>query len=283
MSKNKISKEVYEIGNLPLEVVIPDPNQPRSDIDEEKIKGLAESIKEQGLLQPILVRPIESGKYQIVLGERRYRACKRLGLETIRAKIRELDDKQVLEIQIVENLQREDLNSIDEAKAFKRMVDDLGYTHEKIAERIGKSREYVTNKLRLLKLPSEIQDEIRKGKKGNIKESHARLVLSVDESDKQKQLAEKIINEKLTVKKTEQFLRSLVKVSRETYVSSGIEKIPLLISFDSNIYSALEQVSNEKRLRKEFIVSNVVSDFLQKEGYLRTNNPKQITNKVECK
>lgn len=283
MSKNKISKEVYEIGNLPLEVVIPDPNQPRSDIDEEKIKGLAESIKEQGLLQPILVRPIESGKYQIVLGERRYRACKRLGLETIRAKIRELGDKQVLEIQIVENLQREDLNSIDEAKAFKRMVDDLGYTHEKIAERIGKSREYVTNKLRLLKLPSEIQDEIRKGKKGNIKESHARLLLSVNELDKQKQLAEKVIDERLTVRKTEQLLRFLTKVTRETYVSSGIEKIPLLISFEPDVYSALEQASNEKRLRKESIVSNVVSDFLQKEGYQKTDNPKQVTHKVECK
>ena len=272
-----------EIRELQIDDITSDPRQPRKSFDETKLQELAESITQHGQLQPILVRPLQNGKFQIVHGGRRWRACKMAGMTTIRAEVRDLNDKEVVEIQLVENLQREDLNPIEQAETYQRLIEEYNYTHEEIAKRICMSREYVTNKLRLLKLPSEIQNEIMKGKKGNIKESHARLLLSINESDKQKQLAEKIINEKFTVKKTEQFLRSIVKVSCETYISSGIEKIPLLISFDPDIYSALEQASNEKRLRKESIVSNVVSDFLQKEGYLRTDNPKQMTQKVECK
>ena len=269
-----------EIKELPIDDVITDPRQPRKRFDETKLQELAESIRQHGLLQPILVRPLQNGKFQIVLGERRWRACKTIGMNTIRAEIRNLTDKEALEFQLVENLQREDLNPIEEALTFKKMIDELGYTHHELGKKLGKSREYVTNKLRLLKLPLEIQNNIIKKK---IKESHARLMLSINESDKQKQLAEKIVNERLSVIKTKQLLSSLIKVSRETYVSSGIEKIPLLISFDPGVYSALVQASNEKRLRKESIVSNAVSDFLQKEGYLRTDNPKQMTHKVKCK
>lgn len=271
------------LKELCIHDVIPDKNQPRKLFDETKLQELAKSIRQHGLLQPILVKPLQNGKFQFVHGERRWRACKLVCMKTIRAEVRELSDKEVAEIQLVENLQREDLNPIEEAETYQRLIEEYSYTHEEIAKKICMSREYVTNKLRLLKLPLEIQEEIRKGKKGNIKESHARLLLSIEETDKQKQLAEKVIDERLSVRKTEQLLRFLRKVSHETYVSNGIEKVPLLISFEPDVYSALEQASNEKRLRKESIVSNVVLNFLQKEGYLRTDNPKRMTLKVECK
>ena len=212
---NKSEKSPYKITDLPLEVVVPDPNQPRSDFDEEKIKGLAESIKKQGLLQPILIRPVESERFQIVHGERRYRACKLLGLETIRTEIRELSHKEVLEIQIVENLQREDLNSIEEAKAFRKMNNELGHTHEEIAQRIGKSREYVTNKLRLLNLPNDIQRGIARG---NLSEGHARALLSLNDFEKQRQVCREISKKELNVRETEGFVQGLKDgdVSRET-------------------------------------------------------------------
>jgi len=215
MRKNKTEKSPYETKDLPLEVIIPDPLQPRSYFDEEKIKELAESINQHGLLQPVLVTPIEDGKYQIVHGERRYRACKHLSLETIRAEVRHLSHKQTLEIQIVENVQRQDLNPIEEAKALQKLVYVLGYTHEKIAKRIGKSREYVTNKLRLLSLPNDLQRGVARGK---ISEGHARALLSLNDFHKQRQVCRDISEKKLNVRETEQLVQSLKddNVSRET-------------------------------------------------------------------
>lgn len=228
MKKNKHKKSPYEIKDLPIKDIAPDPHQPRDFFDQHKVRALAESIEKHGLLQPILVRPLKAGKYQLVHGERRYRACIILRLKTIRAEIRKLDNNEVLEIQIVENLQRENLNPIEEAKAFQRMQDELKYTHKKIAERLGKSREYVTNKLRLLSLPNDIQSDVARGK---ISEGHARALISLKEFQKQRAACREIRKKKLSVRKTEQFVQALKddNVSRETSKDVNIEVKSLVV------------------------------------------------------
>jgi len=204
-----------KIVEIPLCNIQKDPNQPRKNFDEFKIKELAESIKVHGLLQPILVRPIGNDKFQLVQGERRFRACKILGLETIRAEVRKLDHKQILEFQIVENLQREDLNPIEEAEAFRHMIELLGYTHEKIGKRIGKSREYVTNKLRLLSLPKDLRRGVARG---SLSEGHARALLSLNDIQKQREVCRQISGKKLNVRETEELAKNLKEgdVSHET-------------------------------------------------------------------
>lgn len=191
------------IRELPIEDIVPSPSQPRRHFDEGKLSELAESIKRVGLLQPILVRP-RGGKYEVVHGERRYRACKLAGKETIRAEIRELSEREVVEIQLIENLQRENLNPIEEAETFRRLVEDFGYTHEEVGKRIGKSREYVTNKLRLLKLPSEVQKKVRERL---LSEGHAKAILSLGKNVEQEEVAQKVIEKGLRVRETEQLVR----------------------------------------------------------------------------
>lgn len=211
-----------EITELPIENIIPDCSQPRKNFNEAKLQELAESIKQHGLLQPILVRPIGSGKYQLVNGERRFRACKLLSLEKIRVEVRNLTDNEVLEIQIVENLQREDLNPIEEAEAFRHMIELLGYTHEKIGKRIGKSREYVTNKLRLLNLPKDLRKGVARG---SLSEGHARALLSLNDIQKQRAVCRQISEKKLNVRETEELVKNLKEgnVSHETPVDAIIK------------------------------------------------------------
>jgi len=204
-----------EITEQPIENIIPDYSQPRKSFNEAKLQELAESIKQHGLLQPILVRPIGSGKYQLVYGERRFRACKLLSLEKIRVEVRNLTDNEVLEIQIVENLQREKLNPIEEAEAFRHMIELLGHTHEKIGKRIGKSREYVTNKLRLLSLPKDLRKGVARG---SLSEGHARALLSLNKIQKQREVCRQISEKKLNVRETEELVKNLKEgnVSHET-------------------------------------------------------------------
>jgi len=228
LSNEESSNNPAETVELPLEDVIPDPNQPRKDFNEAKLRELAESIKQHGLLQPILVRPLERGKFELVHGERRWRACKLIPEKrTIRAEIRNVSDKEKIEIQLVENLQRQDLNPIEEAQTFQRLIDEFGYTHEEIGNRIGTSREYVTNKLRLLNLLPTIREEVRKG---NISEGHARAILSLKEPHEQEELAKKVIDQGLKVRETEQLVRNLkeeMNVSRETsdHTSSDVVEV----------------------------------------------------------
>lgn len=245
-----MSKEIIELS---IDSIIPDFNQPRKYFDELKIKELAESIKIHGLLQPILVRPIQNGKFKIVHGGRRWRACKLLGLKTIRAEVQSLTDKEALEIQLVENLQREDLNPIEEAETYQKMIDKLGYTHEEIAIRIGKSREYVTNKLRLLKLPDNIKQAIIKG---NITEGHARALISLkDNEQRQEEVFNKILSERLSVRQTEGILNN---VSRET--SSDIPNNGLVVGVwvSSETYSHLSNLANSKKVTVEKLCSQII-------------------------
>jgi ParB family chromosome partitioning protein len=166
---------VVKVAELNIDEVHPNPNQPRQRFDEDTLQELADSIKEVGLLQPILVRPNGDG-FQIVHGERRWRACQMAGLETIRAEMRELSDDEVYTISVIENEQREDLSPIETARALQSMMDAQGFTQATVAERVGKSRTWVTQKLRLLNLPGEVQTLV---KDGQLSEAHGRQLLKL--------------------------------------------------------------------------------------------------------
>ena len=181
----------------------PSPSQPRRLFDKNSINELAESIKSKGLVQPILVRPSpsESGIYEIIAGERRWRAAQIAQLHEISAVVRQLDDIEALEIAIIENVQRSDLSPIEEAAGYKRLIDNHGHTQEALAEIVGKSRSHIANIIRLLGLPQSIQDMISEGK---ISPGHARAIMS---SAFPEQLAEKIVNENLSVRDTENLVK----------------------------------------------------------------------------
>ena len=188
-----------ERNELDLELLDPNPDQPRSSFDQEALAALADSIKKEGLLQPILVRPVGE-RYQIIAGERRYHASKQAGLKTVPVRILELDEEQTLRVALIENLQRSDLNAIEEAKGYKSLMRMGNLTQAELAEAVSKSRSSVANALRLLDLPEEIQAYIYDGR---ISAGHARAILSVPEPEKRIKLAEKIEAEGLSVREAE--------------------------------------------------------------------------------
>lgn len=197
------SKSTEVQNELELDELIPNPNQPRSNFDQEALEALADSIRREGLLQPILVRP-KDGKYQIIAGERRYHACKIAGLDSVPVRIIDMDEEQTLRIALIENLQRSDLNAIEEARGYRNLMQVGDLTQAQVAEAVSKSRSTVANALRLLDLPEEIQIYIYEGK---ISAGHARAILSIPEIDKRMKLAEKIADEHLSVREAESIAR----------------------------------------------------------------------------
>jgi ParB family chromosome partitioning protein len=183
--------------SLPIDLVQRNPQQPRKHFDEGELNELAASIRTHGVLQPILVRPIAGGRYEIVAGERRWRAAQRAGLHTIPAVVRELNEVDVLEIAIVENVQRTDLNPIEEAQGFQALIDRFGRTQEEIAEAVGKSRPHIANMLRLLKLPEDLQEMVRDGR---LSSGHARAILTAPDP---RGLAQRAVSEGLNVRDVE--------------------------------------------------------------------------------
>jgi ParB family transcriptional regulator, chromosome partitioning protein len=197
-----ILKDVDEKGGitvLPVEQVLPNPTQPRLEMREEGLKELATSIKEKGLLQPILVRRKE-GIYEIIAGERRYRAARIAGLTEIPAIIRDADDRECLELAMIENLQREDLNPIEVATVYQRFVDDFDYTHDGLAKKIGVERSSVTNYLRLLKLPQWVKDLMVQGK---LTQGHGRVLVSLKDEQEQRKYVKKVLTEGASVRELE--------------------------------------------------------------------------------
>lgn len=192
------------------------PNQPRKDFKEAELNELAQSIKELGVLQPVLARVTPDGAYEIVAGERRWRAAQMAGLSSIPAIVRDLTDRDALEISIVENVQRENLNPIEEARAYERLAGEFHLTHGEIAERVAKDRSSIANMLRLLKLPQELLDYISEGK---ISIGHAKAILGVKEPAAQVSLAKKVIGENLSVRDLETIVARVVVL--DTGRSSG--------------------------------------------------------------
>jgi len=201
----KEEKAVY----LKITDIKPNPYQPRQEFDEESLKELCDSIQKKGIIQPVIVRRRAEGSYELIAGERRLRAAKLLNLNEIPAIIRDVSDAESLELSLIENLQRQNLNPIEEANAFQYLINKFGLTQEEVAQVVGKSRVSVTNILRLLKLPLEIQEEI---KKGRLSFAHGRLLLEIADPQKQKILAQKIIANSLTIKELENLIHNMPTV-----------------------------------------------------------------------
>ncbi len=199
------------VRDIPLASIVPNPKQPRTEFDPQALEELAESIRAQGVLQPVLVRRADGGGYQLVAGERRFRAAQRLGLETIPALVRELDDDQLLEVALIENLQREDLNPIDEAFGYQHLIEELTYTHDRLSERLGKSRTTITNSLRLLALPASVQTMVSRG---TLSAGHARALLGLPSHAEIEASARYVIEMALSVRKTEALIAR--KMRRKT-------------------------------------------------------------------
>jgi ParB family chromosome partitioning protein len=208
---DEVSVDSNSITKIDMNLIKANDGQPRKNFDEEKIEELAESIKEHGVIQPIVLKK-EGDTYTIVAGERRWRASKSAGLKEIPAVIMELTDKQVLEISLIENIQREDLNPIEEAVAFKKLIEEFNLTQEELGKRISKSRTAVTNCLRLLNLDERVQDYLIDGV---ITEGHGRALLAVSDKDIQFNLAQTIIDEGLNVRETEKIIKNLSKENKE--------------------------------------------------------------------
>jgi len=182
-----------------IEEIIPNPSQPRKHFDESKLQELAESIREKGILEPLLVRRTDQG-YELIVGERRWRAAQKAGLKEVPIVVKEVEGREALEISLIENLQREDLNPIEEAEAFKHLIDEFGISQEDLSKRIGKDRTTITNTLRLLKLPLEVRNQLLQNR---ITPGHARAILSLESKEKQKELCAVIIKKGLSVRGAE--------------------------------------------------------------------------------
>ena len=228
---NKIEEKIMEttdeneIKEIPIEELRVNPYQPRKTFNEESLQELAASIKEHGIIQPIIVKKSIKG-YEIVAGERRYRASKLAGKSTIPCIIKDFTDEQMMEIAVLENLQREDLNSIEEALGIEMLMRNLNLTQEETAKRIGKSRSYVTNMLGLLTLPNEVKEYVKQGK---ISTSHARSLSKIEDKNKIVELANKIINENLNVREIEEVSKEFPKKISQQHKEKNSE------------YQALEQ------------------------------------------
>ena len=204
----EVSAEKSPYQLLPIYKVEPDRNQPRQDFDEEELEALAESISVHGIIQPLTVRELESGYYQIIAGERRWRAARMANLTEVPAVIIEADDKKAMELALIENLQRQDLNPVEEALGYRTLMEDYGLTQEEAAGRVGKSRPAVANALRLLNLCPEVLEKVREGA---LSAGHARAVLSLKTEKKQKEAAQKIIALGLSVRQAELLCKNMDK------------------------------------------------------------------------
>jgi len=264
-----IKEAVYLIE---VEKIKPNPYQPRKRFDEESLKELADSIREFGILQPLIVSRVEKEtpygrgvEYQLIAGERRLRAAQMLGLERVPAIIRpSFEERQKLEAAIIENIQRADLNPLESARGFAKLAEEFGLSQREIAERIGKSRAFVANALRLLELPSEAQRALEEGK---ITESHARLLLTIANPEKQRALLGEILSRKLTVRETEILTRRILEIPLGVFSEQkqGVQVSDLGDALEKEIEKKLEaifgtKVEVKKRGNKGKITINFFSD-----------------------
>jgi ParB family chromosome partitioning protein len=206
------------LEELPIAAMVPNPRQPRQVFDEESLGELAESIQAVGLLQPVVVRRIGHDQYEIIMGERRWRACQLAELDTIPAIVRETADDDLLRDALIENLHREQLNPLEEAAAYQQLLDDFSATHEELARRIGRSRPHISNTIRLLNLPPAVQKRVAAGV---LSAGHARALLGVDDSVAQEQLAHRIVAEGLSVRATEEIVAMGAEPARQARPQRG--------------------------------------------------------------
>ncbi|MBO7587035.1 MAG: ParB/RepB/Spo0J family partition protein [Bacteroidales bacterium] len=237
----------YVVGNnsfIRLESIEANPYQPRTQFDEEELQELAQSIKTYGLIQPVTVRPIENGKYQLISGERRFRAAKIAGLTEIPAFVRTVDDVQSVQMALVENIQRSDLNAIEIALCYQLLIEECHLNKEELADQLGKDRSTVSNYLRLLKLSSETQIAVRDKK---ISMGHARALVVVEDHDVQNKIVRQIINEGLSVRQTETLVKKLTSDVKSTKTKVKITLADDVRTFQSAFSKKLQTKVNIKK------------------------------------
>lgn len=218
---------------LPIYKVEPNPDQPRRDFDEEELQALADSITEHGIIQPLTVRQLNSGYYQIIAGERRWRAARLAGLADVPAVIIEADDKKAMELALIENLQRQDLNPVEEAMGYQSLIEEYGMTQEEAAKRVGKSRPAVANSLRLLGLCPAVLEKLRKGE---LTAGHARAVLQLKTEKKQMEAAQKIAALGLSVRQAELLCKNMTKEPKTEPV-----EVPLAVDYVAECEKSLSK------------------------------------------
>ncbi len=232
--KTAVVENVTSTSRIPIEDIETNPRQPRHDFDEHSLQELAASIKLHDVVQPVTLSRLPSGKYRLIAGERRWRAAKMAGLKDLPAYIRQANDDQLLELALLENLQREDLNAMEISLSYKRMMDELHYSQEQVAERMGKDRSTVSNFIRLLKLPPDIQVAVRSGE---LSMGHARALINVDTIDKQLYIFNEIKNKGLSVRQTETLVRNLYKQTGSVKKTSKSHLSPALRKIEDNLAS----------------------------------------------
>jgi ParB family transcriptional regulator, chromosome partitioning protein len=246
---------------IDLDLIEPSNFQPRTNFDEERLEQLAQSIKANGIIQPLLVRKTSDGRYQLVAGERRWRASQRAGLQRVPCVVREIPEDKMLELALIENIQRQELNAIEEAHAYKRLIESLNLTQEMVAQRVGRDRTFITNYLRLLRLPEDIQGLVEAEK---LSMGHARALLGVDEADIQRKLAKEIIDKGLSVRQTEKTIKRIVEGGDVTNSAPAIKEDPnfraaedkLRRRLSSKVHIAVNQKGNGGRIEIEFFDDN---------------------------
>jgi ParB family transcriptional regulator, chromosome partitioning protein len=232
--------DVEQLREIDIDQILPNSQQPRKNFDEESLEELADSIRQHGVVQPIVVRALEDGFFQLIAGERRWRASQRAGLTRVPAVIRQAGEHDTLEIALIENLQRQDLNPLEEAQAYERLIVDFGLTQDEVARRVGKNRATVANMLRLLKLPDEVQQWLRDNK---LSTGHAKALLSLSQPDAILDAARKVIQGSLSVRHTEMLVGRIAKGESQNSESAAAEVV------DPNVKAAiraLEQVVGTK-------------------------------------
>lgn len=237
LSAEATATAAEDTNAVSIDLIDPSNLQPRSVFDEAKLDELARSIVANGVVQPLLLRR-KGSRFELIAGERRWRAAQRAGLTKVPAVLKDVSDDQLLEIALIENIQREDLNPIEEARAYKKLIETLGLTQDTVAERVGRDRSYVTNYLRLLRLPEDLQELLQLGR---LSTGHARTLLGLEHVDLQRRLARKIIEQDLSVRATERLVRQHGEPGR-----ARAKSVPQAQERDANVRAA------ESKLRRRF-------------------------------
>lgn len=262
--KPSVVEHVTSSSRISIQDIEPNPKQPRRDFEESALQDLATSIKLHDIIQPVTVSKLSNGKYRLIAGERRWRAAKLAGLKDIPAFIRQANDQQLLELALLENLQREDLNAMEVALSYKRMMDELEYTQEQVADRMGKDRSTVANVIRLLKLPPDIQLAVRKG---SLSMGHARALIALELVDAQLIAFKEILAKGLSVRQTEALVQQLkkelpaVKKVKNSNASSPYRRIEDKLATH---FSTRVRIKQSKRGDGQLIIEFYTADELNK-------------------
>jgi ParB family chromosome partitioning protein len=224
------------LRQVDIDLIRPNRQQPRETFDDEALESLAGSLKRRGVLQPVVLRPVEDGHYELVAGERRWRAAQRAGLHKIPAVVREVPDELLLETALIENIQRENLNPIEEAQAYRTLIDELGLTQQEVAQRVGKQRTTVTNSLRLLTLAKAVQQMLRKGEIGM---GHARALVSLEDRKLQREIAARAAKEGLSVRQVETMVARLIKKGASSRPLATPKRDPNVVAAEEALQKAI--------------------------------------------